>query len=430
MEESEKNWWEEKEHGYYGPPIDRSLLEGKLEGGRKIKAAQEYISAFPDSREDFHYLFESEPLSTYWTDGAGYHFAHSDVRRHDGPLYGNHILYIELFFDLFEYADERDFIRKAVNITVGAFFRTHNREGSDAILDLQLWHHFSTHVDDYVEHLSHDREAVISLLRFFTMDQYLGSGDDRFHHAWVNYGANELCLTSVNAMKLCRAAGLIDIPLFDDIAAVLECGDRVDADCAHAARGGAFHARLADWANDNARKLNAAFRPGSGEAMNYLPVLYMMSRYLADDLRELPLLEAKLYINHPKLSMMWLASKQGSIRKQGRVIRLDPNEKQDFERAKGLGARLFFKPPCKPGGYRELATESWRLGRALISRYGEYLTEGKNLFFQNKFSTYRVDGALFVNRYDVKELLKHWEEAQAGVQEDPLSHCYRMRQQQ
>ena len=266
-------------------------------------------------------------------------------------------------------------------------------------------------------------------MRYFTLDQDIDSGGNTFHHAWVNHGVGELCLSSISAMKLCTAADLIEIPLFDDLVAVLECGGRVDGDCAHAVEGGAFQARLSKWAKDNARTLNAAFRQGSKEAKNYLPVFYMMNRYLADDLRELPLLEAKLYINHPKLSMMWLDSKRY-------IALLDLNDewlafqRQDFERAKGLGSKLLYNHACKQGrSYDALAVESENLGKALTSRYREYLNVGKNLSSNNHFSIYEADAALFTNRRDVEELLKHWEAASSGDLEDPFEFCQSQKQQ-
>ena len=420
-EELEKNWWDEvtEERYHYGPPPERSLLGGRLRGSGDLKAAKEYIAAFPDSLESFHYLFNHGDLTTFsWVDGESPRLASHGINLDDPPL-RNNILYIELFFDLFGYADKGSFIRRTANITIGAPFRSHEYGSSLSTYDRQLWHHFNTHVDDYIKYLSHDylsheKESVIALLRFFTLDQTIDPENDRFHHAWVNYGVGELCLSSVSAMKLCTAADLLEVPLIDDLVAALECGGRVDGDCAHADQGGTFQARLAEWSKDNARTLNAAFRQGSKEAKNYLPVFYMMYRYLADDLRELPLLEAKLYIHHPKLSMHWLNSNRG-----------------DFERAKGLGSKLLYSHACKQGKYRHaLAMESKSLGKMLISRYKEYLSVGENLVSNNQFSIYKVDAALFTNRNDVKELLKHWERAEPrGRARSPYEFCKEQEQQ-
>ena len=363
------------------PPRGQKFLKGKIEGDRKIKAAREYISAFPDSYKSFHHFFGYGTADTYW---------------HEGPLRDESIVHTGLYFELFNHADEWEFIRKAVNITIGAGWR-HSVDEIDAVYARQLIHHFNTHIDAYSKYLSHDSEATIALLRFFTMDgnSHMNTADERFHHAIVPWGVGELCLPSTRAMKLCKAVDLIDIPLFDDIVAVLECDDEVDGDCAHAAKGGAFQAKLARWAGSNLHLLDAAFESCSEDAMNYLLVFYMMKRYLADKFRILPLLEAKLYINHPKLSMRWLDF-----------------HLRDLRMAQQLGKELF-SPRNRQERY--FLDESRHMGRRLISRFKEYLTvgglSGTGSFKEASANIYDLDRPLFTNRRKVKELLRHWEAA-------------------
>ena len=393
------------------PPANRGLLEGKLREGSKVKAAREYLSAFPDTRESFHRMFGYGSVETCEFDGGDFRYTDGDV-AYEGALYWDSHFYIDLYFELFNYADKQDFIRRVADFTIGACWR--GNDGTEAIYEYHLWHHFTTHLDDYLKHLSHDKEAVIALLRFFTLNEHMDTMDHSFHHAIVPWGVGELCLSYSRAMRLCAATGLIDVPLLDDIVAVLECDEGGDTDCVRIAGGSAFQTKLARWAKDNFRMLDAAFEPCSKNTMNYLPMFYMIKRYLADEFRVLPLLEAKLYINHPKLSMKWLDS-----------------HRRDFEMAKSLSDNLFFNPSCKGRDNRPevaFAREARRVSKTLTSRYKEYLTVGEvaaNSNF-NKISAnaYTMDSALFANRYNAKELLKHWEEAVSlSTLPDPYDYC-------
>ena len=412
-----KEWLEEemgKSHSVSDIQLtDRNLLQGRLGKDGISKAASDYTSIFPDSYRSFYHVFgRYGTADTYWDDGSNPYWVEGQVEV-DGPLYSYAInVYIELFFDLYEYSDKPDFIRRAANITIGAGWRGDDGE-IGSIYERQLLHHFNTYFDDYLKHLSHDREAVTALLRFFTLDAHNHmKGEEGFNHRVVSWGVGELCLSYILAMRLCAATDLIEVPLFDDIVAVLECGDRIDADCAHAAKGGPFQAKLADWAKSNLHLVGPAFKPGSKEARNYLPVFYMARRYLSDEFPVLPLLEAKLYLNHPKLSMRWLDFHQ-----------------RDFEKAKDLGKDLLSVPGCMgnhPQGRLGLAKEAKRLGKALATRYREYLSVGESSFWSHHVSStyrYRVDQPLFTNRFDVKKLLKHWEAASSSNQEIPVVYC-------
>ena len=185
----------------------------------------------------------------------------------------------------------------------------------------------------------------------------------------------------------------------------------MDISCTHANEE-AFKAKLTEWAKNNFHLLSTAFKLDSKEAMNYLPIFYMMRRYLSDKFLALPLLEAKLYINHPKLSMRWLDI-----------------HRRDFFTAKNLGTDLLVCPAIKEHDDQAaaaLAREARRLGIVLVARFREYLTVGENSFWSHHVSStykYTVDNPLFTNRFDVKELLKHWEAASSSNQEIPVVYC-------
>ena len=400
------------------PPV----LTRQLSGVDYIQAANEYILAFPRSQGGLKRVFgyvrsQYEGMVRVRDGGPGFLSEHGRA-------------YISLFFELFEYADRREFIRKAVGVTVDADW--YQDEHIDDYYAWQLRRHFNKHFDDYLEHLAGDREAVLAFLRFPTLEwPQIDTSHDSLFHAMVDYGM-EPCLDDTRAMRLCTAAELVNIPLFDDIVALLECGESGKANCTDAAGGSAFQTKLTGWAKSNLHLIGPAFKPGSKDAINYLPVFYMMKRHLADKFRELlpprllrdtsprkvdiadklldlPFLEAELYINHPTLSMRWL-----------------DKHPQDMKRARRLGMELFC-PPASGGYYHD---EARRLRKALIGRFREYLTAGENMEGGTLFPIYKVDGALFTNNKDVGVLLKHWERAEPrGRARSPYEFCKEQEQQ-
>ena len=385
-------------------PPDPDPLKGKLEGDREIGIAREYVSAFPDSHVIFDYTFGFE--RGYRTESG------KRIKRKPAiPVDDGSDFYIRLFFSLYDYVNKREFIRRAVGITVGLpASEKLGQVGGERSYDLYealLSHHFQEHIDDYLAYLAHDRDATVALLRYIMIDDdhnqvgfgNVNAGHPDFQHLGVELNTDELCLSNSRTMRLCAAAGLIDVPLLGDIADVLECDGREGSSCAHVAKGGAFQKKLAGWAKDGIRLLDPAFEPGNEDAVNHVPLLYMVKRYLADEYPEWPLLEAKLYIHHPKLGMRWLSA-----------------HSQDFERAKSLGANLFFSHGCVREGRRSAYLgELRRLGDALIGRYREYVRVGENQFsLYEALPTYKVHNPMFQNHHAAIVLLKHWEGADPG----------------
>ena len=393
------------------PSPDRNPLKEKLEGDREIRIAREYVSTFPDSHVIFDYIFGFE--RGYWTEDGRRIEKKPAISIDDGSDF-----YIRLFFGLYDYVDKREFIRKAVGVTVGVpglKLLGVSGERSYTIYEALLSRHFQEHLGDYVAHLAHDKEATVALLRYIMIDDAhnevgfgnVNTGHHDFQHLGVELNTGELCLSNSRTMRLCAAAGIIDIPLLDDIAAVLECDGREGSSCAHAAKGGTFQKKLAGWAKDGIHLLDPAFEPGNKDAVNHVPLFYMVKRYLADEYPEWPLLEAKLYIHHPKLGMRWLSA-----------------HSRDFEWAKSLGVNLFFDHDCNKRNKRSAyLAELRRLGDALIGRYREYVRVGENQFgLYEALPTYKVHDPMFQNHHAAIVLLKHWEDA------DPGDRCRKRRE--
>ena len=373
----------------WGPPDGKSILSGRIEDEVKIFLAKEYISAFPGTYAEFHALFDYGIIDTYRDDGMKPYWVKGD-KFIEGILHNDRILYISLYFELFEYSDKQEFVQKAVTNTIGTGWRG-SYDDAFAIYERQLLHNFNSHFEEYLNHLSNDQDATIALLRFFTYDSnnHMITNEDRYQHAIVPWGTGELCISNTKAMKLCTSAKLIDIPLIDDVLILLTCVNGADDHCATESQD-----NVIEWVRNNTGLINDAFEHGSNVAMDYISLFYLANRFAIDNNRLLPLLEAKLYINYPKLGMKWLASYP-----------------IDFEVAKKLGVRLFHSQ--HDDSY--FNDESNRMGKTLISRYREYLSvghlSGTGSFKEASNGTYTLDHPLFTNRQDVKELLRYWEEA-------------------
>lgn len=403
---SSRDW--RKFHPLHHIPFDQNLVLGEVEGER-LQAIREYTNTFPESYEEYDDIF-----------GYGAPLGNGFLQEPTGEDY----IHIELYFDLFDYADKGKFISKVFGITNDA--PSLNLDDSNiAYFQRELRQHFELHIDDYIVHAPRKKDAILSFLEFFILDNHFhhkqkSQDDIPFHHLSVEFGIGEICLTDSFAMMLCTSVGLIDIPLFEDIVNLLECEKTQNGVCVQDNKEtSASLSRLLTWGNSNLHLLDNAFNEGKDNTFNFVPMFYIIKRYHYEEFKELALLEAKLYINHPKLSMRWLAL-----------------HRHDFNMARNLGDFLFPEVQCEgrwDGPENPYVAEARRLGGVLIARTREYLDIGRYVDWSYPaFSTYAysLQRPLFNNRNDVKELLKYWEESMPQGPLDYLAFCEQQRQQQ